>query len=116
MGHRREVFRPRSRKVVRNQILTAIQNQEYEKAIKIASFSYSRASVADDFSISFIAAAEAVKIGRELSWSRSSDVLASIGLAVAETKLEVSVYRSRRPIILESLSRAIELARKEESS
>jgi len=98
MGHRREVFRPRSRKIVRNQILDAIQNQEYEKAVKIASFSYSRAPVADDFSISFIAAAEAIKIGRELSWSRDSDDLAAIGLVLAETKLDTRVNRRRRSI------------------
>jgi len=111
MGHRREVFRPRSRRIVRNQILDAIQKQEYEKAVKIASFSYSRAPVADDFSISFIAAAEAIKIGKELNWSRNSDELAVIGLTIAETKLDQNVNRKRRTIIIDSISKAIEIAK-----
>lgn len=115
MGHRREIFRPKSRKKVRNQILDAIQNEEYNKAVKIASFSYSRAPIADDFSISFIATAEAIKIGKELNWSRTSDELAVIGLTIAETKLDQNVNRKRRTIIIDSISKAIELTKREAS-
>ena len=99
MGHRREVYRPKSKKVVRNQIFAAIQNKEFEKAVKLASFNYFDAPVADDFAISFIAAAEAIKIARELNWSRTSDDLAIIGLSLAETKLDQRVNRYRKNII-----------------
>ena len=115
MGHRREVFRPKSKKEVRNQIYDAILNKEFEKAVKLASFNYFDAPVADDFAISFIAAAEAIKIGRELKWSRDSEDLATIGLALAETKLDQRVNRYRRPIILESLSKTVEIAKREAS-
>ena len=87
MGHRREVYRPRSKKQVRNQIFDAIKEKEYEKAVKLASFNYFDAPVADDFAISFIAAAEAILIGRELSWTKAVDDLAIIGLALAESVL-----------------------------
>jgi len=113
LGHRREVYRPKTKRQVRNQIFEAIKENEFEKAVKLASFNYFDAPVADDFAISLIAAAEAIKIGRELSWTRDSVDLATIGLALAETKLEQRVNRYRRPIILESLSQAVEIAKKE---
>lgn len=115
MGHRREVFRPKSKKEVRDQIYSAINEREFEKAVKLASFNYFDAPVADDFAISFIAATEAIRIGRELFWSRDSDDLATIGLALAETKLDQRVNRYRRQIILDSLSKAVEIAKREAS-
>jgi len=112
MGHRREVYRPKSKKQVRNQIFDAIKVKEFEKAVKLALFNYFDAPVADDFAISLIAAAEAIKIGRELSWTKDNDDLAIIGLALAETKLDQRVNRYRRDAIIESLSKAIELAKR----
>ena len=112
MGHRREVYRPKTKKFVRNQIYDAIKEKQFEKAVKLASFNYFDAPVADDFAISFIAVAEAIKVGREISWSKNNEDLAVIGLALAETKLDQRVNRYRRDSIIESLSKAIELAKR----
>lgn len=115
MGHRKEVFRPRSKQTVRKYIQQALTEGEYKKAANIAAFSYSARPIADDFAISLVATAEAISLGRGLEWRRSTDDLVSAGLSIAERKLESKVNERRRSIIFESISRSVERARREES-
>ena len=114
MGHRKEVFRPRSRRTVRKHIQQALMDGKYERAANIAAFSYSARPIADDFAISFVATAEAISLGRDLKWKRSTEDLVTAGLSIAERKLESKINRQRRPIIFESVSRSVERTRKEE--
>lgn len=115
MGHRKEVFRPRSKRTVRRNIQQALIDGKYEKAASIAAFSYSARPIADDFAISLVATAEAISLGKELRWTRSTEDLVTAGLSIAERKLESKVNKRRRSIIFESISRSVERARKEES-
>lgn len=115
MGHRREVFRPRSKQTIRKGIQQALKSGEYKKAANIAAFSYSARPIADDFAISLVATAEAISLGRELKWKRSIEDLVAAGLSIAERKLESKINRRRRPIFFESVSRSVERARKKES-
>lgn len=115
MGHRKEVFRPRSKRTVRKGIQQALRNGEYRKAANIAAFSYSARPIADDFAISLIATAEAISLGKDLRWKRSTQDLVSAGLSIAERKLDSKINRRRRSIIFEGVSRSVERARKEGS-
>jgi len=116
MGHRKEVFRPRSKRTIRKGIQKALLDSEYRKAANIAAFSYSSRPIADDFAISLVATAEAISLGRALKWKKSTEYLVTAGLSIAEDKLESKVNRSRRPIVFESISRSVERTRKEGSA
>ena len=117
MGHRREVFRPRSKKKVRSQIRNALKENEYKRAANIAAFSYSSRPIADDFAISILATAEAITLGRELKWKRSPEDLVSAGISIAERKLDSRINRKRRSVIFESMVRSVvEQVRKEKST
>lgn len=116
MGHRREVFRPRSKKKVRTGIQLALRERKFSNAVNIAAFNYSSRPIADDFAISMVATAEAITMGRELNWKRSPEDLASAGISIAERKLDSRINRKRRPIIFESILRSVERARKEKSA
>lgn len=116
MGHRREVFRPRTRKKVRIRIRQALKEKEYGYAANIAAFEYSSRPIADDFAISILATAESITLGRELSWKRSSEDLVSAGISIAERKLNSRINRKRRSIVFESIVRSVERARKEKST
>jgi hypothetical protein len=115
MGHRKEVFRPRTKQTERKGIEDALRSGEFKKAATIAAFSYSDRPIADDFAISLVATAEAVSLGKELRWKRSTEDLVSAGLSIAERKLDSKVNRRRRPIIFESISRSVERVKKKES-
>ena len=116
MGHRREVFRPKKRSKIRSQLLTALEENNFKEAAQIAAFSYSRRPIADDFAISFIATAEAIKLGRRLNWDINTDDLAHSGLAIAEKNLETNVNPGRRRTIINSIAKGIEIAKSEASS
>lgn len=116
MGHRREVFRPRSKRTVRKDIQKALIEGKYERAANIAAYSYSARPIADDFAISFVAAAEAISLGKELKWERATEDLVAAGLSIAERKLESKVNVRRRSIIFDSVSRSVERAKKKESA
>jgi len=113
MGHRREVFRPTSSKKIRGQIQQALSESKFADAARIAAFNYSSRPIADDFAISLVAAAEAITLGRQLKWKRSTEDLVSAGLSIAERKLDSRVNPKRRSIIFESIVRSTERARKE---
>lgn len=116
LGHRREVFRPQTKRRVRKDIQKALEDREFEKAVNLAAFSYSARPISDDFAISFVATAEAVSLGRELNWSRSTEDLVAAGISIAERKFEARINRRRRSVIIEAIARSVERARREESS
>jgi hypothetical protein len=116
MGHRREVFWPRTKKTIRKGIEQALKNEEYEKAAHIAAFNYSVTPIADDLAISLVATAEAISLGRELKWKRSVEDLVAAGLSIAERKLDSNVNRLRKSIIFDSVSRSVDRAKKKEES
>jgi hypothetical protein len=113
MGHRREVFRPTSNRKAKKQIQVLLTENKFANAAKIAAFNYSSRPIADDFAISILATAEAVTLGRQLGWKRSTEDLVSAGLSIAERKLNSRINKKRRSIISESIARSIERARKE---
>lgn len=116
MGHRREVFRPTSKKKIKNRIQLSLRDKKFINAANIAAFNYSSRPIADDFAISILATAEAITLGRETNWKRSPDDLVSAGISIAERKLDSRINKKRRPIIFESIARSVELARKEKSA
>jgi hypothetical protein len=112
MGHRREVFWPRTKQAIRKGIEEALKGEEFKKAATIAAFSYSATPIADDLAISLVATSEAVILGREVKWKRSTEDLVAAGLAIAEKKMDSKINRYRRDIIFESVSRSVERAKK----
>ena len=115
MGHRRERFWPKRRSKIRSQIQESINKNKFETAATIAAYSYSRRPIADDFAISFIASVEAIKIGQQENWIRKSEELASIGLEIAETKVEGRVNPRRRRTLLDAIAKSIEKVKEEAS-
>lgn len=116
MGHRREVFRPTTKKKIKSQIQHALVENKFSYAAKIAAFAYSSRPIADDFTISILATAEAVTLGRETRWKKSSEDLVSAGIAIAERKLDSRINKNRLSIVRESITRSVEQARREESA
>jgi hypothetical protein len=116
MGHRREVFRPKSKKKIRSQIQYALTENKFSYAARIAAFEYSSRPIADDFTISILATAEAITLGREVEWKRSTEDLVSAGISIAERKLDSRINRKRRSIVFESIARSVEKSRKKESA
>jgi len=116
MGHRREVFRPTSKKKTKERIQTALTDKNFRLAADIAAYNYSARPIADDFAISLLAAAEAISLGRQLNWKRDAEDLVAAGISIAERKLESKINRKRYPIIFEGIVRSVERTRKEESA
>lgn len=116
MGHRREVFRPRSTKTIKNRIQQSLKEGRFAEAANIAAFSYSSRPIADDFAISMLATAEAITLGRQINWKKITEDLVSAGISIAERKLNSRVNRKRLSIVFESIARSVERARKEESA
>ena len=116
MGHRREVFRPRSKRQIRKGIQRSLQEKRFENAARIAAFSYSSRPIADDIAISILATAEAVVLARQLEWRKSTEDLVSAGISIAERKLDSRINRKRRSVVFESIARSVERAREGESA
>ena len=116
MGHRREVFRPRSTKTIKNKLQQSLKDGRFTDAANIAAFSYSSRPIADDFTISVLATAEAITLGRQLKWKKITEDLVSAGISIAERKLNSRVNRKRLSIVFESIARSVERARKEKSA
>jgi hypothetical protein len=116
MGHRREIFRPKSKKKIRAQIQRALTLDNFTVATKVAAFEYSSRPIADDFAISLVSTAEAITLGREVGWKRSTEELVAAGISIAERKLDSKINRKRRSIVFESIARSVEQTRKKESA
>lgn len=112
MGHRREIFRPRTRRQVRVQMENALERKDFGKVAQLAAFQYSARNVADDFAIALVAAAEAIALGKQVNWERSNDELVAAGIAIAEKHFESRLGKYRRDIVSEIVEKSVKEARR----
>lgn len=112
MGHRREVFRPRTRRQVRKQIENALKQNAFSKVANLAAYQYSTRSIADDFAIALVAAAEAIALGKQVRWERSDEELVTAGIAIAEKRFECHLSKYRKQIVSEVAEKSVRRARR----
>ena len=108
MGHRREIFKPRtSKRKVASQIKQALDENNFDKAVQSSLSHFINKKTADAFSTSLLATAEAFNIANEQRWTRSIEEVTFIAIKNTEVKKEISLSRFERQTVFRIVSNAL---------
>ena len=100
MGHRREVFKPRTgKKRIAEPFVDSLNSEDNETAVQIALSHYARKENADAFAVSILAVSEALSFAYRNEWDRANEEYAAIGLAYAEGRIEQELTPFKREIV-----------------
>lgn len=117
MGHRREVFRPRtSKKKIKTSFEQSLKEKEFEKTVQVAISHYTTRSTGLDFATAILATSEALAIAKDLKWKRSTEDIANMAISVAESRTEKRLIPFRRKTVFEQVVKSLEKAREESKS
>ena len=108
MGHRREIFKPRiSKKKVAPQIIQALDEGNFDKAVQLSLSHFTNKKTADVFSTSLLATAEAFNLANEQRWTRSIEEVTFSAIKNTEVKKEISLSRFERQTVFKIVSNAL---------
>ena len=100
MGHRKEIFKPRTRKSkISTQFNEKLEQSKIDEAVQLGLAHFSTKSTSDAFATSLIATAEALIIAKEANWSKPIETFALKGISLAERKTDTSLNRFRKKTI-----------------
>lgn len=114
MGHRREVFRPRTRKQkIRTSFEKSLEEKDFDRTVQIAISHYTTTATGLDFATAVLATSEALAIAKDLKWGRSTEDIANMAISVAESRTEKSLSTFRRKTVFEQVLNTLKRAREE---
>ena len=110
MGHRREIFKPRTKKNrISTQFNEKLKQTKIDEAVQIGLAHYSTKSTSDAFATSLIATAEALILANEANWSKPLETFVLRGISRAERKTETRLNKFRKKtiyhLVLDSLKK-----------